>query len=629
MTVDIGVADQGVDQSADQGADQGVDQGDDQGPPASCDVGNGGCDPLVSCSMAGDAVECGPCPSGYSGDGATGCTDVNECDTANGGCAQTCTNSDGGFECSCDAGYTLNVDGLACDDVNECDTANGGCAQTCTNSDGGFECSCDAGYMLNVDGFTCDDVNECDTANGGCDVNAACGNNEGAAPTCTCNAGYEGDGATCTRLCGNGNLDADEVCDDGDNQSGDGCRADCLGFERCGDGLLDVSEVCDDGGIVAGDGCRADCTGLEECGDGIVDAITGEQCDDGSDMNGDGCSMMCQFEFPFVTVTAQLVSGALSCGTSNSNSGRKIGLDESGAVYVAMKCGAEAYVASSTTQGAMYSAPVTTGITDAREVAVEGGPPGVAWVAAVTTANTLVLSRTADYGATWSTPVTLATGVTDSEVSIDSFGDAVYIAVSASSSAVNVYRNLTAGAGTFAVTAVPQANVFHDIMVDRISGALWLGSDNPAFRVRASTDQGATFGGESTPPGSAFFSDWAASNGFLYAVGTNGDTNVDVIPLSSPGSSMQAEGLPGATGAAPLRAIDADALGNAYVVSQLSSGVIQLDRLVSGASLVASTDARTIAMSGASPGVAALPSNNGAAVVFTSGTSVYAAVQVY
>ena len=68
--------------------------------------------------------------------------------------------------CSCNAGFSLNADGLTCDDINECDNANGGCAQNCVNNDGGFVCSCNAGFSLNADGLTCDDINECDTANG-------------------------------------------------------------------------------------------------------------------------------------------------------------------------------------------------------------------------------------------------------------------------------------------------------------------------------------------------------------------------------------------------------------------------------------------------------------------------------
>ena len=47
--------------------------------------------------------------------------------------------------------------------------------------------------------------------------------------------------------CGDGVVDAsqDERCDDGNNRSGDGCRADCEGTEVCGDGLVDFGEECD------------------------------------------------------------------------------------------------------------------------------------------------------------------------------------------------------------------------------------------------------------------------------------------------------------------------------------------------------------------------------------------------
>ena len=40
-------------------------------------------------------------------------------------------------------------------DINECNNNNGGCAQTCTNSDGSFQCSCNSGFRLSSDGRTC------------------------------------------------------------------------------------------------------------------------------------------------------------------------------------------------------------------------------------------------------------------------------------------------------------------------------------------------------------------------------------------------------------------------------------------------------------------------------------------
>ena len=41
-------------------------------------------------------------------------------------------------------------------DVDECTTGNGGCADICTNSAGGYSCSCSFGYELNADTKTCD-----------------------------------------------------------------------------------------------------------------------------------------------------------------------------------------------------------------------------------------------------------------------------------------------------------------------------------------------------------------------------------------------------------------------------------------------------------------------------------------
>jgi cysteine-rich repeat protein len=73
-------------------------------------------------------------------------------------------------------------------------------------------------------------------------------------------------------VCGDGIVEAFEVCDDANTSAGDGCEA-CLpspGFlcvgepsrctSRCGDGVLAPSEQCDDGDLEPGDGCAAGCT---------------------------------------------------------------------------------------------------------------------------------------------------------------------------------------------------------------------------------------------------------------------------------------------------------------------------------------------------------------------------------
>lgn len=393
----------------------------------------------------------------------------------------------------------------------------------------------------------------------------------------------------------------------------------------CGDGYLDSGEVCDDGNRVAGDGCRADCKGVELCGDGLVDSVAGEQCDDGNTTPGDGCDAACQLD-SFPNVPPTLVSGALNCSSANSNTGRKAAVDALGRFYVVMRCGGAAYVSVSVDRGHTWVGPTALGITNAAEVAIEGGPTGVAYVAA-TSAGSVFFTRTVDAGASWEAPRVLGAAANPT-ISLDSTGDALYVSVSRGGAGVRVFRNFARGAGDFIATDVDQNNAFFDVLVDKVSGDVFSVSDDPSFRIRRSTDQGTSFDPQSSPPGQAFYSDWTGSNGFIYVTGTFGDNNVDVIPMSAPGTSTQVPGLPTDVGPGPLRAIDSDALGNGYVVTQRGTGNIQLDRMLVGATSILAADARTVGP-GASPAVAALPSNGGALVAYTNGTSIYASVVAY
>eukprot|EP00057_Strongylocentrotus_purpuratus_P024523 XP_011678997.1 PREDICTED: fibropellin-1-like [Strongylocentrotus purpuratus] len=153
------------------------------------------------------------CTAGYvlDMDGRT-CNDVDECGVHLDSCDPTngvCTNMPGTFNCSCTAGYVLDMDGRTCNDVDECGVHLDSCDPTngvCTNMPGTFNCSCTAGYVLDMDGRTCNDVDECDVHSGSCDTtNGVCTNIPGTF-NCSCTAGYEldMDGRTCNEgvLCG-------------------------------------------------------------------------------------------------------------------------------------------------------------------------------------------------------------------------------------------------------------------------------------------------------------------------------------------------------------------------------------------------------------------------------------------
>ena len=131
-------------------------------------------------------------------------------------------------------------------------------------------------------------------------------------------------------VCGDGEVEGEETCDDGDTDNGDGCNGSCnvesgwscLGEPsectqdplepECGNGVIEPGEACDDGDSDNGDGCDSSCS-VESgwscigepsqctqdpqepvCGNGIIEA--GEFCDDGDTQNGDGCSSSCNVE---------------------------------------------------------------------------------------------------------------------------------------------------------------------------------------------------------------------------------------------------------------------------------------------------------------------------------------------
>ncbi|MCB9705583.1 MAG: hypothetical protein H6711_27185 [Myxococcales bacterium] len=111
-------------------------------------------------------------------------------------------------------------------------------------------------------------------------------------PTTTATTGMETDTGTTTTdsgstskadpVCGDGNVDAGEECDNGnDNADNAACTSACKNA-TCGDGLVfDGTETCDDGTNDGSyGGCMADCSAWgPRCGDGEVQLEEGEECD--------------------------------------------------------------------------------------------------------------------------------------------------------------------------------------------------------------------------------------------------------------------------------------------------------------------------------------------------------------
>src|SRR5690606_131062 len=78
-------------------------------------------------------------------------------------------------------------------------------------------------------------------------------------------------------VCGDGTVEGDELCDDGDTIASDGCSSICQ---------VETGWNCPPGGGA--------CTQVASCGNSVLES--GESCDDGDSVSGDGCSAQCLVE---------------------------------------------------------------------------------------------------------------------------------------------------------------------------------------------------------------------------------------------------------------------------------------------------------------------------------------------
>lgn len=101
-------------------------------------------------------------------------TDIDECAEGIEECEEHCYNTVGSYVCNCTGpSYRLHTDGTSCEsmlshtnlivvsevydyaDVDECAEDTDGCAQLCTDTDGSYFCSCEAGFDLTEDQHGC------------------------------------------------------------------------------------------------------------------------------------------------------------------------------------------------------------------------------------------------------------------------------------------------------------------------------------------------------------------------------------------------------------------------------------------------------------------------------------------
>ncbi|XP_070536661.1 cubilin-like [Ptychodera flava] len=214
-------------------------------------------DPEVACINVPGSFYCGPCPTGYSGNGFQ-CADINECVTDNGGCSKApmveCINTVGSRICGpCPAAYEGN--GVTCRFVGICSQNNGGCypLATCEEfpalGDTYRTCTCPSGYTgSGVGSNGCEQSEPQVTCSNNPCVNGNC-QQQGSTYFCVCDPGWNG-----------------QNCDNNIDE----CSSNpCQNGGTCVDGVNGYSCTCATG--YTGDNCEDE---AQSCG-GLLEGETG------------------------------------------------------------------------------------------------------------------------------------------------------------------------------------------------------------------------------------------------------------------------------------------------------------------------------------------------------------------
>jgi cysteine-rich repeat protein len=226
-----------------------------------------------------------------------------------------------------------------CDDANS--TAGDGCDNNCK-----FSCVSTDATRNCAPADECAGPSTCDDSTHICSARTPLTNNT------PCGTGGYCKNSVCTQpVCGNGQVEPGEACDEGSSngQSGSGCKAncqfvcvnaaaDCPAPSFCQINTCTTAHTCsaiadplkEDMSCAAGLVCKSGvCTmPTATCGNGVVE--TGEQCDFGAgNGSGTGCETTCQFSCQSTPVDtcsdSNACNGTETCGnvTVNGKAGKK------------------------------------------------------------------------------------------------------------------------------------------------------------------------------------------------------------------------------------------------------------------------------------------------------------------
>ncbi|KTF90602.1 hypothetical protein cypCar_00035549 [Cyprinus carpio] len=266
-------------------------------------------------------------------------SDIDEC-IVNGVMCRNgrCVNTDGSFQCICNAGFEISPDGKNCIDHDECATTNMCLNGMCINEDGSFKCICKPGFALAPNGRYCTDIDECQTS--GICMNGRCVNTEGSF-RCECPPGLAIDvdgrvcvdthmrttcyGAikmgTCSRPFPGAVTKSECCCANPEHGFGEPCQP-CPAFNSA-----EFQAVCSSGPGITADGRDINECALDPdiCQNGICENLRGSYrciCNIGyeSDASGKNCVDINECDSnPCINGVCRNVAGSFNCECSHGS----------------------------------------------------------------------------------------------------------------------------------------------------------------------------------------------------------------------------------------------------------------------------------------------------------------------